>query len=153
MAKTGRKPKPDAIRLVDGTHRRDRHGDPGAAVQPGAADLTPPTILKRHGLAVWRSLAPRLSELGVFTALDRLALETYCRAHDEIARLDAVLKRKGEYFTADSGYVGQHPAVNQRFKWLDVKRRYEVEFGLTPSSRNGVQAQKKPSGVPSRQRA
>ena len=86
-----------------------------------------------------------------------MAFATYCRAHDEIAKCDAQLvDAEGkilEYFTAESGYVGQHPAVNQRFKWIDVKRRYEAEFGLTASSRNGLVGNKpKTGGIKTRKR-
>jgi hypothetical protein len=60
MAARGAKPKAAHLRLVDGTHRKTRHGDSTdaeAAVEKAAASfgkLTKPKSLKSHGLAAWK---------------------------------------------------------------------------------------------------
>src|SRR2546430_3020071 len=59
-ARRGRKPKAPNLRLVDGSHRQDRHGDAKAiteAVANSAAMFGPlerPKHLKGVGLAAWR---------------------------------------------------------------------------------------------------
>lgn len=155
MGKRGAKPAPTALKVLRGTHRKDRHGDPADEVSPATlGTTTPPRGLGPAGRARWKAVVKQLTELGVLTVLDVGALTTYCRAHDEIAKCDRVLAKDGEYFSTEGGYIGQHPAVNQRFKWLDVKRRYEGEFGLTASARCGLKATKKTkAGVPARSRA
>lgn len=65
MAARGAKPKAAHLRLVDGTHRKTRHGDEAAAkeaVEQAASSfgkLTKPSHLKSHGLAAWKKyIAP-----------------------------------------------------------------------------------------------
>ena len=87
--------------------------------------------------ATWEVELPKLIAAGHVTDLDLGAFELYCRAVGEVARLDKLLVDEGEYFTAQSGYVGQHPAVNQRFKWLNIIARFQEAFWLTPSARAG----------------
>ena len=60
MAARGAKPKPAHLRVIDGTHRKGRHGDEGAAKK--AVDdaietfgkLSRPKGLKAEGLAAWK---------------------------------------------------------------------------------------------------
>lgn len=60
MAARGAKPKAAHLRLVEGTHRKTRHGDEDAvreAVEKSAESfgkLTRPKFLKSFGLAAWK---------------------------------------------------------------------------------------------------
>ena len=143
MGKRGFKPEPIALKLMKGTYRPDKDGELADMPPVEKANLDSPAALGEIGLTVWQHEAPRLSDSGVLSESDRWALHTYCRTFDEVARLDGELAESGEYCTTDKGYICQHPAVNQRFKWLDLRRRYEAEFGLTPSSRSSVKVQRK----------
>jgi P27 family predicted phage terminase small subunit len=154
--KTGPKRKPDTLKVADGTHRPTRDGDPSLAPKaPLIANCpTPPEILGKDGRAAWIDVLPKMIGAGFFTQLDLLAFERYCRFHDEVAKCDAILLADGEYTVAETGYVCQHPAVNQRFKWLDMIRRYEDSFWLNPTARSGKQiSSKAKSTVPKRNRA
>jgi hypothetical protein len=53
----GRKPKPSHLRLVDGTHRSDRHGDAGNMLSDAAAAFGPlrmPAYFKRQARVAWQ---------------------------------------------------------------------------------------------------
>ena len=53
----GRKPKPAHLRLVDGTHRSDRHGDAGKLLSDAAAAFGPlrmPSYFKRQARVAWQ---------------------------------------------------------------------------------------------------
>lgn len=154
MGKRGTKRLPDTVKIARGTLRDDRTGDPDLKPQPKmAAGVLPPEFLKDRGLATWEKTRTQLLDLGVLSEIDVSAFGMYCRCDDEIAWCDKVLEEQGHFFTSETGYVGQHPAVNQRFKWIDLKRRYEAEFGMTPSSRSSVIVNKpKSGGVMKRQR-
>ncbi len=65
MAARGAKPKAAHLRLVDGTHRKTRHGDEDAAkeaVEKAASSfgkITKPKHLKSYGLEAWKKyIAP-----------------------------------------------------------------------------------------------
>lgn len=146
---------PAAIKLAHGTFRKDRDGDPAAQPQAPPASLgKAPEALGDLGKRVWDEAGPKLVTAGTLTVLDVAPFTRYCRAHDEVARLDAILGEHGEYFTTEQGYVGQHPAVNQRFKWLAELNRFESRFGMTASDRCGIQLPGKgKNAVPTRARA
>jgi P27 family predicted phage terminase small subunit len=152
MGKRGPRAKPTKLKLLAGNPGKRKLND--LEPEPPRANLVAPDDLKETGLEIWNRTALMLDTLGVVSELDLLAFHTYCRAHDEIAECDDVIANEGTYYTTDKGTKCQHPAVNQRFKWLDLKRRYEAEFGMTPSSRSGVQSTKPPANaIPKRKRS
>lgn len=145
----GPKSKPTAARLLDGTHRADRHGDP--AMEPGEAVqvvLPPPDSLGQYGKRVWRETLPKIVEGGYFTGLDVDSFELYCRTYDEVAACDAAIKKDGRFYVnKKSGARVSHPAVLQRFRWLELQRRYAAAFWLTPTDRAGKQGAPKKKAV------
>ena len=52
MARRGARPKPAALRVVDGTHRNDRHGEPPAEVVIGPG-LSRPSFLRGEARKCW----------------------------------------------------------------------------------------------------
>jgi P27 family predicted phage terminase small subunit len=145
---------PDAIKIARGT-LRSRDGDPDAKPHPPAASIgEPPAQLRETGIEKWRTVGPLLVSSGLLTEIDMTPFVRYCHAHDEVERLNLVIEEQGEYFTAESGYVGQHPAVNQKFKWLAEINRFEARFGMNASDRCGIEVAKpKAGGVARRKRA
>jgi len=106
-----------------------------------------PSILSRIS-----NLRPILIQAGVLTEADREAFALLCRTFDEIERLDMVLASEGEYQTAKNGFKAPHPALHQRQKWIDTRRRLLAEFGLTPSARGSVTIAKPRLGIIPRRR-
>lgn len=141
MPRNGRPRKPTHLKLLAGTHRVDRHGKPSDEANPLTGSLAVPDGLGAVGVSVWVDTAERLSRLGLFTELDRRALHTYCLAFDEIAKCTEAIDRDGAYYVSSKGTRCQHPAVSDRRAWLDIKRRYEIEFAMTPSSRSGLKVE------------
>lgn len=112
----GRKPKPTALKILDGT-RDDRinHDEPTLP----AGDVEPPDSVDDelgYGVEHWNELAPMLSKAGLLTEGDRPALALLCRAYARL-RLDPMDDKANELY-----------------------RRMLVEFGLTPSSRSRIKA-------------
>ena len=134
----GRTRKPTALKILHGTHRPWRDGNP--KLEPGERlTKTPkaPVRLGKAGRKVWREVMPEMVAYGYVTELDLPAFEHYCRTHDEVARIDKLLSEQGEFYTTEKGCMCSHPAVRERFHWLDMMRRYEIQFWLTPTSRAG----------------
>ena len=117
-AMRGRKPKPTALKLLDGT-RADRIDHDEPAMPP--ASIEPPDWLDETAREHWGELAPVLLSAGLLTASDRQALALLCEAFSRF-RVDA---------------------ANDKAR--DLYRRMLVEFGLTPSSRSRVKTTAKPA--------
>jgi len=107
MAARGRKPKPTALKLLEG-HRSDRVNDAEPRIPIGSTIA--PDGMQGKSLTKWNELAPLLANAGMFTEGDRTALEQLCE----------------DYAEAKSS---KDPKAKDRL------RRLLTEFGLTPSSR------------------
>jgi P27 family predicted phage terminase small subunit len=75
MPQRGRPPKPIAAHRLDGTFRRDRHGDD---VREPSGKPTRPDWLSDTAAALWESLVPDLEERGIATAADWPELSAMC---------------------------------------------------------------------------
>lgn len=80
MAARGPKPKGAHLRLVDGTHRKNRHGDASEArkaVEESVASfgaLTRPKFLKGHALEAWKRWIEPAGWLDASRAMSAVAL-------------------------------------------------------------------------------
>lgn len=139
MPKRGAKPKPTALKLVQGTDRPDRvnpnEPEPEAVIPepPGEWAKSNPVAL-----AEWERLTPHLYTLGLLTAVDRAVIVAYCEAWSRLRQAEAEIAENGLLVETTNGNVIQSPAVgiaNTAFKNMLTAA---TEFGLTPSSRTRV---------------
>ena len=145
----GRKPKPTALHVLEGTFRADRHND--AEPHPTAGAPSCPTWLDKEAKAEWRRIVPELERLGLLTVVDRAALTTYCIAWSEMNEAARVLKNDGRYQRiGEDGHLAPHPALaHYRAAWKAVKDFCSL-FGLDPSSRTRLKGKDdRPKGVSS----
>lgn len=151
----GRKKLPTTLKLQKGTFAAYRDGNPALEMQsPVVRNLPPaPDSLGTKGAERWETVGKILAAATCLQESDLQALECYARAFDEVLRCDEVLRKDGNYIPTTTSVV-MHPAVRERFQWLDLIRRYESEFGLTPSSRASVRKSEAPkTGIQPRRRA
>ena len=157
MGKRGPKRQPTSLKLVRGTHRPDRDGDPSSEPQPQLVDgeTTPPQWLDEIAVQKWAELVPELQRLNLLTVVDVTALASYCWCYSEFRRAaDWIAKNGSVMEVGKDGYRQQVPQVGIAHKALDSMRRYEQSFGLTPSARSGLVVERpKSGGVPRRKRA
>lgn len=129
----GPKRTPAAVKKDRGTYRKDR--DAGLELAAGSVG-DPPDRLHPKAAEQWRKLVALLAPLGVLTPADAIAWELGLSAYSEW--LDATANLTELYVETEKGYPVQHPLVAIRNKsWQDVLK-FCREFGLTPSSRNGL---------------
>lgn len=139
MGKRGPKPKPTALRLLEGNpgHKPINESEPKPE---RAAWLEAPEWLGDHGRAKWFALVPHLGAVGLFTVLDADALAMYCEAWDEFFAARAEIEASGIVACAGSGAEYQHPAVGIKNKAIQRIRQFAQDFGMTPAARQGLNA-------------
>ncbi len=119
MAKPGRKPKPTALKLLEGC-RADRINASEPAFAPAHGDAPPPAWLHELGQGLWRELVPMLVSQGILTLADLPALENLCDLYSRWRIYPDDLSARKEY------------------------NRLLIEFGLTPSARSRIKTTEKP---------
>ena len=136
--KGGMPRKPDALKKLHGTARKDR------TVESSATATGMPTRaigLSSQAGRVWESLAPKLHGLGLLAEIDQSTFACYCQAYADWLEVTRVLNKRGIanwYTETESGYRQVIPEVAVRDKAYQVMQRLGMRFGLDPSSRSGI---------------
>lgn len=132
----GRKPKPTALKLID--------GNPGKRPINGreprfAAELPePPAFLDAEGRREWNRIALELYQQGVLTGVDRAALAAYCSWWSLFVKASTEMEEFGLMQTSESGYESPSGWVNIKKQASEQMHKFMTEFGLTPSSRSRI---------------
>lgn len=133
MAKAGRRPKPTALKILEGTQRGKPKREPSAPI--GVPPM--PTRLEADQVAMdkWHELAGVLTGMGVLTTGDGEALATLCEVHSAEQSCLLELRAGGAVIRTDLGGVKPNPAGSLYRALVGQKAALLSEFGLTPSSR------------------
>lgn len=140
MAKVGRKPKPTALKLIEGNpggrQLNEAEPKPIAVFQPPA-----PEHFNYIEEAKWHEMTAKLAAVGVLTELDLDALELY--VIEWVAMFQALtdLRERGKMLRTANGSTMWNPSWAQYKHSQKVCRSLQSEFGLTPSSRTGIVAE------------
>jgi P27 family predicted phage terminase small subunit len=130
----GRKPKPTALKLVDGNP--GRRPIRGSEPKPPATRPTCPAHLSPTAKAEWKRLAGALSEIGLLTQIDRTVLAAYCQAYGRWVEAERRLAETPPLLKTPAGYVQVSPWVTISNKQVELMTRLMAELGLTPSARS-----------------
>lgn len=140
MGKRGPAKSPEAVKLLEGTYREDRHGGT-LKLRPGIPKK--PDWLDQIAGQVWDETINELSEVpGLLSEADGPALAMYCDAWRKYWDANSEIESRGlviETLTA----VKSNPAVLIATRERDAIARFGARFGLTPSDR----ASFKPAGT------
>lgn len=141
----GRKPKPPALKLLDGNPGKRKIPTP--AVVSGAPDC--PEWLTDEAQAEWDRVVPDLDAKGLLDKVDRAALTAYCQAVSILKEAEAAIEDHGiitfmirkAYRDEDGNEIEieasatPNPAVRIAAQAATTVRSFASEFGLTPVSR------------------
>ena len=136
MATRGRKPKPTAIKVLEGNpgKRPLNENEP----IPPKGDITCPDWLEPEAQREWARLAPALEAMGVLTTADLMAFAGYCQAYARWREAEEFISQHGVFFKTPSGYVQQVPQVSIAQQNLRIMQSFCSEFGLTPATRSRI---------------
>ena len=133
MATRGRKPKPTALKILEGNpgKRPLNENEP----VPPKGSVKCPSWLEPEAKKEWKRLAPSLEAMGVLTQVDLTAFAGYCQAYARWREAEEFLTQHGSIFKTPSGYVQQVPQVSIAQQNLKIMQSFCSEFGLTPATR------------------
>lgn len=136
MAIRGRKPKPTAMKVLEGNpgKRPLNEHEP----TPPKGTLRCPTWLEAEAKKEWRRLAPSLEAMGALTSVDITAFSGYCQAYARWKEAEEFISQHGSIFQTPSGYVQQVPQVSIAQQNLKIMQSFCSEFGLTPATRSRI---------------
>ena len=136
MAQRGRKPKPTALKVLEGNPgKRPLNGN-----EPKPEKTAPkcPSWLEHEAKKEWRRMTKTLEAIGVLTQVDATAFAGYCQAYARWKEAEEFLSKHGTIFKTPSGYIQQVPQVSIAQTYLKIMKDFCSEFGLTPAARSRI---------------
>jgi len=139
MAARGRKPKPTALKKLEGNpgKRPLNENEPKPAGVPVCPDW-----LEDEAKAEWARTGGILADMGVLTEIDVTAFAGYCQAYARWREAEEFLTQHGSIIRTPNGYLQQVPQVSIAQTNLKIMLKFCEQFGLTPSARSRIVANK-----------
>lgn len=136
MATQGRKPKPTALKLLEGNPGKRQLN----SQEPMPTKKAPkcPTWLDAEAKKEWRRLTKQLEDLGLLTNVDMAAFAGYCQAFARWKEAEEFISKHGTIVKTPSGYWQQVPQVSIAQTYLKIMHKFCEQFGLTPSARSRI---------------
>lgn len=141
----GRKPKPTALKLLQGNPGRRPIND--SEPQPRIVDdLKLPIELDRYGKYAWRKYAPVIQGLGLFTEADVPMFMLFCDAYSQ-------WRHSLDFISGLRNDVDDYQSIMRQVMVTREKARSEMrllatEFGMSPSSRSRLSVAPQQSANP-----
>lgn len=136
MAQRGRKPKPTALKVLEGNPGKR----PLNEHEPKPEKKAPkcPAWLEPEAKKEWKRMTKTLEAIGVLTQVDATAFAGYCQAYARWKEAEEFLSKHGTIFKTPSGYIQQVPQVSIAQTYLKIMKDFCSEFGLTPAARSRI---------------
>ena len=134
----GRKPKPTALKLLEGNPGKRELNQ----FEPKPTDGMPicPEWLMEDAKEEWYRLAEVMNKMGILSDVDQSAFAVYCQTWARWKEAQEHIDREGSTFETDSGQIKRNPWVAIANEWQAKLLSVCGEFGLTPSSRSRIVA-------------
>ena len=126
------------MKKLQGTARADRRRDKNMNAKRMPKR---PTGLSEQAVRIWKSLGPKLHELGLLAETDASTFAIYCQAFGDWLQLTRYLNRLGPlkwYSTTENGYRQTIPELQVRDRAFQVLQKRSTRFGPDPSSHAGL---------------
>jgi P27 family predicted phage terminase small subunit len=97
--------------------------------------------LSNQATRIWKSLGPKVHELGLLNEVDGPTFGVFCQAYGDWLELTRYLNKLGVlnwYQETESGYRQVIPEIGARNTAYQVMHKIGARFGLDPSSRSGL---------------
>lgn len=140
MGKRGPAPKPTSLRLLHGDRKSRINTD-----EPTPRDDTPvlPDGVADDVAEIWRYTLGELQFMRIVTTADRDTLLAYCEAVVAHRKSSATLARTDVLVEGLHGNLVRNPALQIQRDSAHTIRAFAQEFGLTPSARSRITAERR----------
>lgn len=135
MGIPGRKPKPIALRIIEGN--REHRSIPENTVKPRPVKPKKSPWLDKIAKKEWNRIVKLLAPLGLLSEIDGASLGVYCQAFSRLVQAEREIAAHGIVFVED-GKTKTRPEVLIAEKAMKTVRTMATEFGMTPSSRSRI---------------
>ena len=138
MSQRGRKPKPTALKELEG----NLGGRPLNQNEPRPNKKAPrcPSWLEEEAKKEWKRMGKMLEQLGLLTEMDMAAFAGYCQAYARWKEAEEFITQHGTMIRTPNGYLQQVPQVSIAQTNLKIMLKFCEQFGLTPSARSRIMA-------------
>ena len=138
MAQRGRKPKPTALKELEGNpgKRQLNVNEP----KPLAKAPSCPKWLDPEAKKEWRRLSKKMEQIGILTEIDMAAFAGYCQAYARWKAAEEFISKHGAIVKTPSGYWQQVPQVSIAQQYMKAMQKFAEQFGLTPAARSRIVA-------------
>lgn len=136
MATRGRKPKPTAIKKLEGNPGKRKMNSKEPKPVNGIAKC--PDWLLPEAKLEWERLYENLNQLGILTNIDETAFAAYCQSYARWKEAQEHISSEGSTFETEKGYQQQTPWVGIANTNQRLMMQAAAEFGLTPSARSRI---------------
>ena len=135
---TGRKPKPTALKKLEGNPGKRKlnmkEPDPGNRIPDCPLWLLP------DAKEEWKRLSEKLNQMGVLTDVDRSAFAAYCQSYARWKEAQDHINSDGATYETENGMQRPNPWVAICNTEQRLMMQAASEFGLTPSARSRIMA-------------
>ena len=138
MAQRGRKPKPTALKELEGNpgKRQLNINEP----KPLAKAPSCPKWLDPEAKKEWKRLSKKMEQIGILTEIDMAAFAGYCQAYARWKAAEEFISKHGSIVKTPSGYWQQVPQVSIAQQYMKAMQKFAEQFGLTPAARSRIVA-------------
>lgn len=148
----GRPKTPTALKVLQGTDRKDRVLDDEMSVPAlDAIPLPPEYILDENGEQEWYRVCGTLLSLGMLHTIDRGAILGYCVEVQTYIQASELVKHEGLTIEESRGMNGTITKVNPNLTIRNAAFKNMMsaanQFGFTPAARTRIRAEQKPKEV------
>jgi len=148
MPKRGRPPKPDTLKLLQGTARAHRmnHDQPQFSIE---LDNTPPEHLTKLQCKVWNEIVPQLQEKKLYTTIDMANITALCVHLAKFWELEEILRTRlysatGNWLTCNNDAYKLY--MIQSMSW-NMAQKIMTKYGMSPVDRQAMKIEKENGGI------
>lgn len=130
--------KPDALKKIEGTYRKDR-SQTDAPTPDVIASLNPPSwMVHPDALKEWSRVTREMADVNLLTSMDQTTIAMYCTALADYLDAVDILSVEGSTIKSSTGTKIVHPAVSMRNEAWKRLMSAAKELGMTPVARTNL---------------